>query len=45
MDCNLDSSKNSFNVAYLLSPQNVTTDGYNGYVNSRRNIEINKSLV
>ena len=44
IDVNMDSLKKSFNILTLLDPQKTSTDEYNGYVNSSKNIEIDKLL-
>ena len=44
IDTNMDSLKKSFSILTLLAPQNTSTEEYNGYVNSSKNIEIDKLL-
>ena len=40
----MDSLKKSFSILTLLAPQSTSTEEYNGYVNSSKNIEIDKLL-
>ena len=41
---NIDSLKKSFSILNWLSPQNISVEEYNGYINSSKYIEIDKVL-
>ena len=44
IDGNMESLKKSFSVLALLAPPANSTDEYNGYINSSKNIEVDRML-